>query len=192
LQAGMQVECLRHVVRSKRRTEHLRNHAGAEVHQPDDVRDRKTAAGPLGTRLAELFLQRLRVRHRESRSVDEENAMPQPPPVIEHLASKLARDTPQEKAEDLQRHPHACLAVGPGRECHTSQSGEMRQRRIAVKNLQHEQSQGHHRPEHPFRPAMSRVPTRLLDHRVGKLLGPTPLELSHQIDDTGNHPWPPA
>jgi hypothetical protein len=130
--------------------------------------------------------------------VADEHALPEQNPGVRRAIGPV-KHRRQQSADYFQRQTLACLAVAGGGEIDAAELPEMRDRRVAMQNLENEQSQRRlclpqcdQRREQPIPPEQSGVTTELI-HRVGdgkiirKDFAPNPRQCQKR-----SHPWPPV
>jgi hypothetical protein len=84
-EAGMDLCHARHVVSAQRCRHNLGEHSGANMKHRQKVSNGETAAGPLASGMAEVFLKLRNIGHRETGSIRNEYAVPMPSSGVVHL-----------------------------------------------------------------------------------------------------------
>ena len=105
------------------------------MEEPQQVRHGKAAPRPLLRRLTERGLEGRRIRHRACRAIDEEGAMPMPPPVVRGGSLHSGSEALEEVVKEAQREFGPCLTVGGRRESQSRQMGQMAAGGVPMQNL---------------------------------------------------------
>jgi hypothetical protein len=130
----------------------LQEHTGARMEESQEVRDGQPAPRPLLRRLAERVLEDRGIGPRACRAIDEEGAMPRPPPVIHGGALHRAAEALEQKVKEVQREFGTSLTGGRRREPSARQMGQMTAGGVAVQNLPQEELHHGHGREHAVAP----------------------------------------
>jgi hypothetical protein len=83
------------------RNDQLEEYTGAGMEQPQQSCHGEAASWPLPRRLAEGILEGRRIGHRAPRAIDEEGAMPMPPPVVHGGSLSRATEALQKESKEM-------------------------------------------------------------------------------------------
>jgi len=100
------------VVGQEGRDDPLEEPPGARMEQPQKVGHGEAAPRPLHVRLAECRLSRRGIGHRAARAIDQDGAMPLPPPFIGDVRRRGSAEAGQQEPKAVEGKSGTGLAVG--------------------------------------------------------------------------------
>jgi hypothetical protein len=181
------------VVAAQRQGQGPPQQAGRVVEEGHQVGRREAAAGRLAAGLAEMPLQLRRIRHREPRAVEEEQAVAFPAAAggPRQVGTDRVGDPALQGGEERQREPGPGLAVGRGVDRGAAEVAEVGAGGVAVQDLPQEEAGGDDRAELALAPPVAGLLAGLVDEGVGDVGGEVILDVADCLLDS-SHPWPPG
>ena len=180
-------------VRQQRRRQQPHEHAAGRVEQAQELAHRVGHAGLCPRVDAEVLPQLRRVGRREAGPVDHRHARPQPRRVAAYVPFGPRPQRVDQPDDHAQRQPIPRLAVTARREAHAGELPQVRDRRVAVQDLDQEQPQRDQRRQEPLAPQVPAGAALLLDLPADEKIPAQRLaaEPGQRVRDR-SHPWPPV